>query len=152
LQTLLFLRDAFRFEDLIRTATNERIHPATSDWNFQLSNAVVLYFCFPDWCALFGFLLNLVENLLFTMVVKSGMLPSLSWRIQSMRECRLHRTSSELECPHQHTDRNRNLVFPFCDITNTKDLLGLELELLESRVFAEDLAQISWDAKLGQAW
>jgi hypothetical protein len=67
-------------------AKNERIHPAASDWNFQLSSAVILYFCFPDWCALFGFLLNPVENLLFTTRVESGMLPSLSWRLQSMRE------------------------------------------------------------------
>jgi hypothetical protein len=29
------------------------------------------------------------------------------------------------------------------------NLLASELELLESRIFAEDLAQTSWDAKLG---
>jgi hypothetical protein len=63
-------------------------------------------------------LLNLVENFLFTMVVKPGMLPSLFWRLQSMRECRLHRTSWAVECPHQSIDRNRNLVFSCCDITN----------------------------------
>jgi hypothetical protein len=34
-------------------------------------------------------------------------------------------------------------------ITN---LLASELELLESRVFAEDFAQTSWDTKLGSAW
>jgi hypothetical protein len=43
-------------------------------------------------------------------------------------------------------------VFPFCDITKIKNLLPPELELLESRAFAEDLAQISSDAKLGEAW
>jgi hypothetical protein len=31
LQTLLFLRGTFRFEDLVRMAKNERIHPAVSD-------------------------------------------------------------------------------------------------------------------------
>jgi hypothetical protein len=31
LQTLLFLMGTFRFEDLVRIATNERIHPAASD-------------------------------------------------------------------------------------------------------------------------
>jgi hypothetical protein len=96
--------------------------------------------------------LNLVENLLFTIGVKSGMLPSLSWRLQFMRECRLHRTSWAIECPHQRIDRNRNVMFPFCDITNINNLLAPELKLLESRVFAEDLAQIWWDAKLGYAW
>jgi hypothetical protein len=30
-------------------------------------------------------------------------------------------------------------------------VLAPELELLENCVFAEDLAQTSWDAKLGQA-
>jgi hypothetical protein len=50
------------------------------------------------------------------------------------------------------------MVFPFCDITNISNVLApeleleLELELLESRVFVEDLAQTSWDAKLGSAW
>jgi hypothetical protein len=104
LQTLLFLRGTFRFEDLIRMATNERIRQAASDWNFELSSAVILYFCFPDWCALFGFLLNPVENLLFTIGVKSGLLPLLSWRLQSMRECQLHRISWAVECPHQPID------------------------------------------------
>jgi hypothetical protein len=96
-------------------------------------------------------LLNPVENLLFTIGFKSGMLPSLSWRIQSMRECRLHRTSSAVECPHPPIDRNRNVVFPFCDITIITHLLASELELSESRVFAEDLAQILWDAKFCEA-
>jgi hypothetical protein len=81
--------------------------------------------------------------------VKSGMLPSLSWLLQSMRECRLHITSWTVECPHQCIDRNWNVVFPFCDIANIKNLLASELELLESRVFAEDFAQTSWDTKLG---
>jgi hypothetical protein len=31
LQTLLFLRHTFRFENLVRMAKNERIHPAASD-------------------------------------------------------------------------------------------------------------------------
>jgi hypothetical protein len=37
---------------------------------------------------------------------------------------------------------------------NIKHLLApkLALKLLESRVFAEDLAQISWDATFGSAW
>jgi hypothetical protein len=130
-------------------AKNERIHPAASDWNFQFSSALILAFCFPDWCALFGFLLNAVENLLFTIGVKSGMLPSLSRRLQSMRECRLHRTSWTVECHRQCIDRNWNVVFPFCDITNINNSLASELELLENRVFAEDLAQTSRDAKLG---
>jgi hypothetical protein len=86
-------------------AKNERIHPAASDWNFQLSSAVILSFCFPDWCALFDFLLNSVENLLSTIGVKSGMLSSLSWRLQSMRECRLHRISWAVEWPHQRIVR-----------------------------------------------
>jgi hypothetical protein len=101
---------------------------------------------------LFGFLLNPVENLLFTIRAKSGMLPSLSWRLQFMRECRLHRTSWTVECPRQRIDRNRNVMFPLCDIANIKNLLASELELLQSRVFAEDFAQISWDAKLGKAF
>jgi hypothetical protein len=100
----LFLRGTFRFEDMVRMATNERIHPTASDWNFQLSSAVILYFCFPDWCALFGFLLNPVDNLLCAIGVKSGMLPSLSWRLQSMRESRLHRISWAVECAHQPID------------------------------------------------
>jgi hypothetical protein len=65
-------------------------------------------------------LLNPVENLLFTIGVESGMLPSLSWRFQSMYECRLHRTSWVVECHHSRIDRNRNVLFPFCDITNRK--------------------------------
>jgi hypothetical protein len=88
---------------------------------------------------------------LFTIAVKSGMLPSLSWRLQSIRECRLHRTSWAVECPHQPIDRNRNVVFPFWDITNRKNSVALELELLENRVCAEDLAQISWDPKFVEA-
>jgi hypothetical protein len=96
---------------------------------------------FTDWCALFGVLLNPVENLLFTMVVKSGLLSSLSWQLESMRECRLHRASWAVEYPHQRIDRDRKLVFPFCDITNTRNLLARELDSLESRVFAEALAQ-----------
>jgi hypothetical protein len=129
-------------------AKNERIHQAASDWNFQLSNAVILYFCFPDWCALFGFLLNPVENLLFTIGIKSGMLPSLSWRLQSLGKCRLHRISWAVERPRQRIDRNRNIVLPFGDIANRKNVLASELELLESGVFAEDLAQTSWDPTL----
>jgi hypothetical protein len=78
LQTLPFLTGTFRFEDLVRMEKNEQTHPATSDWNFQLSSAVILYFGFPDWRALFGFLLNPGENLLFTIGLKSEMLPSLS--------------------------------------------------------------------------
>jgi hypothetical protein len=31
-------------------------------------------------------------------------------------------------------------------------LLAPEVELLESRVFAEELGQISWDAKFCEAW
>jgi hypothetical protein len=85
------------------------------------------------------------------MVAKSGMLPSFSWRLQSMRECRLHKISWTVECPRQHIDRNRSVVFPFSDITNINNLLASELELPESHVFAEDLAQISWDGKLGEA-
>jgi hypothetical protein len=100
---------------------------------------------------LFGFLWNPVEDLLFTIGVKSGMLPSLSWGLQSMRECRLQRTSWAIECPHQRIDRNRNVLFHFYDITNIKNLLAPELELLESRVFAEDLAQSSWDTKFCEA-
>jgi hypothetical protein len=92
-------------------------------------------------------LLNSVENLLFTIGVKSRMVRSLSWQPQSMRECQLHRTSWAVECPHQSIDRNRNVMLSFCDITNRGNLLAPELELLESRVFAEDLAQILWDRK-----
>jgi hypothetical protein len=147
LQTLPFLRGALHFEDFARMATNERIHPAATDWNFYLSSAVILYFCFPDWCTLLDFLLNPVENLLFTIGVKSEMLPSLSWQLQSMRECRLQRTSWAIECSHQRIDRNRNVLFSFCDITNLKNLLAPKLKLLEGRVFAKDFAQISSDAK-----
>jgi hypothetical protein len=89
--------------------------------------------------------------LLFTMVIKSRMLPSLSWQLQSMRECRLHRAKWAVECPRQRIDRDRNLVFPFCDITNTSNLLSSGLELLESRVFAEELGQRLWDAKFCEA-
>jgi hypothetical protein len=152
LQTLLFLRDTFHFDDFVGMAKNKRIHPAARDWNFQLTRTVIFDLRFADWCALFGALLNPVEDLLFTMVVKSGMLPSLSWSIQSMRECPLHRTSWAVECPRQRIGRNRNLVFPFCDITNRSNLLASELDLLESRVFAEDLVQTSWDAQFCEAW
>jgi hypothetical protein len=139
----------FRFADLVRMGKNERIHPAASDWNFQFSNTVILSFCFPEGCALFGFLLNPVENLLLTIGVNSGMLPSLSWRLQSMREFQLHKISWAGECSCKRINRNRNVVFPFSDITNINNLLASELELLESRDFADDLAQTSWDAKLG---
>jgi hypothetical protein len=81
------------------------------------------------------------------MVLKSGLLPSLSWQFQSMRECRLHRILWAVESPCQCIDRDRNLVFSFCDITNIRNLLAFELDSLENRAFAEDLGQSSWDAK-----
>jgi hypothetical protein len=37
-------------------------------------------------------------------------------------------------------------VFAFCDVRKRKDSLAPELYWLESQVFAEDLAAISWDA------
>jgi hypothetical protein len=40
-------------------------------------------------------------------------------------------------------------MFPFCDIAAINNLLASELELLDICVLAEDLAQTSWDAKLG---
>jgi hypothetical protein len=103
-------------------ATNERVHLAASDWNFRLASRVISDLHFADWYALFVVLLNPVENLLFTMVVMRAMLPSLSWQLQSIRECRLHRTSWTVECPHQCIDRDRNLVFPFWDVTTIKKL------------------------------
>jgi hypothetical protein len=120
LQTLLFSRDTYPVEDLVRMATNERIHPSASDWNFQFSSAIIIYFCFPDWCALFGFSLNPVENLLLTIGVKTGMLPSLYCRLQSLCEFRLHIILRGVELPHQIIDRNRNRVLHFCDITSIK--------------------------------
>jgi hypothetical protein len=84
LQTLLFLRDTFRFDDFVGMPKSKRIHPAASDWNFRLARTVIFDLRFADWCALFGALLNPVEDLLFTMVVMTGMLPSLSWQLQSM--------------------------------------------------------------------
>jgi hypothetical protein len=135
LQTLLFLRDTLRVDDVVGVTKNKQIHPSASDWNFQLARIVIFDLRFVDWCALFGVLLNPVENWLFAMMVTSGMPPSLSWQLQSMRECRLHRTLWAVECSHQRIDRNRNRnrAFPFGDITNISNLLGPELDLLESR-------------------
>jgi hypothetical protein len=140
LQTLRFLRDTFRFDDPVGMTKNKRIHPAASDSNFQLALTVIFDLHFADWCSLFGVLLNPVEKVMFTMMVNTGMLPSLSQQLQSMLECRLHRTSWAVECSGQRIDRDRNLLFPFCDITNIKNLLASEWDLPDSRIFAEDLA------------
>jgi hypothetical protein len=54
-----------------------------------LARTVIFDFRFADWWAFFGVLLNPIENLLFTVLTKGGLLPSLSWRLQAMRECRV---------------------------------------------------------------
>jgi hypothetical protein len=54
--------------------------------------------------------------------------------------------------PRQRIARDRNLVFPFCDIMNISNLLGSEFNFLKSRAFTGDLAESSWDTKFGEAW
>jgi hypothetical protein len=80
------------------------------------------------------------------------MLCSLSRQLQSMRECGLRRTWWAIECLRRLIGRDWNLVFPFCDIMKISNLLASKLDLLERRVFAEDLAQRSWDKKFCEAW
>jgi hypothetical protein len=46
----------------------------------------------------------------------------------------------------------QNILFLFFDIMNISNLLAWEFDCLKCRVFAEDLAQSSWETKLGEAW
>jgi hypothetical protein len=87
------LRGTFCLNDFLRIAKNERIHPAASDWNLKLTRAVILDFFSRNWCAPFGVLFDSVKDLLFTILFKISMLPSLSQWIQPMLECRFHTTS-----------------------------------------------------------
>jgi hypothetical protein len=72
LQALMFLRDTFRFDDVVGMTTNKRIHSAVSDWNFQLVRTVIFGLCFADWYALFGVLLNPAEKDRVGMKMESG--------------------------------------------------------------------------------
>jgi hypothetical protein len=121
-----------------------------------------LDFLFVDWCAFFGVLLNPIENLLFRMLIKSWMLPSLSRRLQAMRECRVPSVEcrtpiahdlvdTRMPCPRQRIGRDRNIMFPFCDVINISNLLASEFDFLKGRVFAEDLAQNSCDREFSEA-
>jgi hypothetical protein len=56
---------------------------------------------------------------------------------------------TQMPCPRQRIDGDRNIMFLFCDITNINNLLSSEFNFFKSGVFAEDLAQSSWDTTFG---
>jgi hypothetical protein len=70
--------------DFARLAKNERICPATSDSNLALACPVILDFFSRHRRAAFGVLFELVQDLLFTILFKSFMLPSMSRSIQPL--------------------------------------------------------------------
>jgi hypothetical protein len=69
-----------------------------------------------------------------------------------MDEWLLHRALWAVECCRQRIDRDQILAFLFHDIANIINLLASQLDLLESPVFAGELAQRSWDTQFCQAW
>jgi hypothetical protein len=58
---------------------------------------------------------------------------------------------TRISCPRQSIDRDRNIIFSFCDVTNLSNLLASEFDFLKNCVFAEDLIQSSGDIKFGDA-
>jgi hypothetical protein len=86
LQTLLFLRDAFRLDDLLGLTKNKQIDPPPINWNLELIGTVMLEFLFRDWRVPFGVLSNPVKNVLFAISIQILMLSSISGRLSTVPE------------------------------------------------------------------
>jgi hypothetical protein len=56
------------------------------------------------------------------------------------------------ECRRQRIDQQWNIVLRFCDIVNRGNPLASAFDLLDNRVFSEDITEDSWDTKFGEAW
>jgi hypothetical protein len=121
--------------DFVRVAENERIYAAESDSNLKLARAVILDFFSRNCHAPFGVVFDPVKNLLFTILFKSGMLPSMFRWIYPMLECRFQATSWPFECSRRHIDRPWNIALRFCDIANKGDLLASEFHFFEKSRF-----------------
>jgi hypothetical protein len=101
LQTLLFLMDTVRLDDLIGMTKSKHICLTSSDWSLQRDRAGILDLLFRNWCTAFGVLSNPVKKLLFRTSFKNGMASLISGWMQEMLERQSHRTSGTIQCPHQ---------------------------------------------------
>jgi hypothetical protein len=86
------------------------------------------YFFLRNSCVAFQFLFDLVKDLLFTILIKSDMVRSMSRLIQAMLERRSHITSWKFEFSSQCIDQQWNIVLQFCDITNVSNMPASEFD------------------------
>jgi hypothetical protein len=69
-------------DDLLGVAKSKRIDSVPSDWNWELTSAIMVDFLFRNWCATFGVMSKPIENLLLTMLINSTMLSSILGRLR----------------------------------------------------------------------
>jgi hypothetical protein len=70
---------------------DERIHPASSDWDLELSCTILPDLSFRDWCLLLGVLPDLIEDSPFAIVIEGGVLSAVSGIVQPVLEAALTR-------------------------------------------------------------
>jgi hypothetical protein len=118
----------------------------------ELTHAVIRDFFFRTWSVAFRVVFDPVKDLVFTILIKIGMLPSMFQWIHPMLRCRFHTSSQAFECPRQHVDRSWNVVLPLREIANIRDRLASEFDFLKNRVFSQEFADECWDAKFGETY
>jgi hypothetical protein len=131
---LLFLLATFCLHDVTAVAKNEGIYQASSDWYPELSYAIIPDLSFCGWCFLFGVMPNPIDDLPFAVVIESGLLSSLSWRIHARFERGFNTRSWAIESFRQGIREYWDVVTRFRDIPQECDLTTSEFESAKIQV------------------
>jgi hypothetical protein len=85
LQTLLFLRDTVRVDNLIGVTKSKQISPAPCDWSLELARRVMPDFLSHNWCVPFGLLLNSPRGSLLLEIGSNNVQPTFaqSWDLMT---------------------------------------------------------------------
>jgi hypothetical protein len=101
---------------------------------------------------MFGVLPNPIDDLPFAIVIESGMLSSLSWRIHPVFEGGLNTGSWAIKCFRQGISGYSDIVTRFRDIHHECDLMTLKFEPSKLRVSLWESADLVWETKDFEAW
>jgi hypothetical protein len=94
----------------------EEIYQFSIRFDLEFSRAMIHDLSSRDWCLLFSFLLNSVEDLLLTVLVEGEMLSWLFRFVQLMRKGRLEMGSWTVDCSHQFINGDWDIVTRFFNI------------------------------------
>jgi hypothetical protein len=150
LQTLLLLRNTFHLDELLATEKNKQIDPVQSYWTLDLTLAVMFDLLFRNRCVTFGVLFSRVNNLAFTILIKTTIPLSISWALQALPEYQFQRILWVIESSYWRIDESWNLLFDFCDITNISNFRASDFDFFNNHVLAEEFGKGYRDKKFGK--